>query len=420
MAITWAELGRRLKAAREASELRQEDVAKHLGVSRSAVAQMEAGNRTVSAIELEKLAYLFGRDLRGLISEDYREGDAITALFRCIPETTQRDQMFSSLRECIALGRELTNLERILEIDRDTGAVVPYIYPDPSRKWDAINQAKKVANAERRRLGLGSAPIADIAELLESQGIGTAAIDMPEDISGLTINETGIGLFVVVNRLHFGPRRTFSYAHEYAHVLLDRNQAGTVSRAQDDALREVRANAFAAEFLLPEEGARQYIASLGKGKREFVYAEADEGGTAMSVRPKARAASQEIQMYDVVLLSHYFGVSYQAAIFRLRNLGLIDNQQLEELLKLDVDGKGNEIARHFQLKKLDSEESKDRFRHRFVTLSLEAYRRDAITKSKLKELVQMVGYPVDDIDCLLRDLQLEEENGHDTSGHATE
>jgi hypothetical protein len=87
---------------------------------------------------------------------------------------------------------------------------------------------------------------------------------------------------------------------------------------------------------------------------------------------------------------------------------------------VDVDGKGNEIARHFQWKKLDSEESKDRFRHRFVTLSVEAYRRDAITKSKLKELVQMVGYPVDDIDCLLRDLQLEEENGHDTSGHATE
>ncbi len=62
MSVTKEELARRLRAAREAC--RMEDVAPHLGVSRSTVAQIELGNRAVTSLELDKLAYLYGRDIR--------------------------------------------------------------------------------------------------------------------------------------------------------------------------------------------------------------------------------------------------------------------------------------------------------------------------------------------------------------------
>ena len=64
MAITQQELGTRIRAAREASRMTQDEVAKHLGVSRPTVVQIEAGNRSVSSLELDQLAYLCGRDIR--------------------------------------------------------------------------------------------------------------------------------------------------------------------------------------------------------------------------------------------------------------------------------------------------------------------------------------------------------------------
>ena len=66
------ELGRRLRAAREASRLTQEAVAHRLGVSRSTVAQMELGNRAVTSLELDRLATLYARDIRDLLTDDFQ------------------------------------------------------------------------------------------------------------------------------------------------------------------------------------------------------------------------------------------------------------------------------------------------------------------------------------------------------------
>lgn len=55
------ELGTRLKEAREYLSLSQDEVAKFIGVPRSAVSMMEAGQRKVDAIELKKLSRLLQR-----------------------------------------------------------------------------------------------------------------------------------------------------------------------------------------------------------------------------------------------------------------------------------------------------------------------------------------------------------------------
>ena len=49
-------------------------------------------------------------------------------------------------------------------------------------------------------------------------------VDLPEDVSGLTLMEPRLSLFVVANRRHPILRRRFSWVHEYGHVLLDRDQ----------------------------------------------------------------------------------------------------------------------------------------------------------------------------------------------------
>jgi Zn-dependent peptidase ImmA (M78 family) len=56
-------------------------------------------------------------------------------------------------------------------------------------------------------------------------------------------------LVILVNSSPVRARRRFSYAHEYAHALLDRDRQVTVTSTDNAAeLIEKRANAFAASF----------------------------------------------------------------------------------------------------------------------------------------------------------------------------
>jgi transcriptional regulator with XRE-family HTH domain len=63
-----AELGARLREAREYVGLSQDDVASVLGISRPAVTLIESGGRKVEAIELSKLAPLFGTTVEFLLT----------------------------------------------------------------------------------------------------------------------------------------------------------------------------------------------------------------------------------------------------------------------------------------------------------------------------------------------------------------
>ncbi|HEX9942195.1 MAG TPA: XRE family transcriptional regulator [Thermoanaerobaculia bacterium] len=412
MAITQQELGRRIRAAREACRMTQEQVAQQLGLSRPTVVQIEAGNRSVSSLELDKLAYLFARDIRELVAESFEAEDALAALFRAQPEVIEDPAVLDKLRECLALGREITNLERLVGIDRDLAAVAAYSLPAPRNRWEAIQQGQRLAEEERRRLGLGSGPLPSLSELLEIQGVRTGLVDLPDDISGLTLSDRKVGLFVVANRAHHYLRRRFSFAHEYAHVIADRERFGFVSRASErDDLVEVRANAFAASFLMPEDGVRQFVAGLGKGKPSRSYAEVFDEAGSLDVEGRTEPGSQAVQLYDVVQLAHYFGVSRPSALFRLRNLRLVSEAELEHLRALDDVGKGKKMAELLGLPEPDHTEIRNEFRHRFLGLALEAYRREEISRGKLKELAAMVDLPAAELDKLIDDAGFDD---HDT------
>jgi Zn-dependent peptidase ImmA (M78 family)/transcriptional regulator with XRE-family HTH domain len=382
MPVSQKELGQRFRAAREARQMTQEQVARGLGLSRSTVAQMELGNLAITDLELERLAYLFGRDMREFFAEEFHAEDPLVTLFRAYPDVAQQTDVVAILRRCIALGQEVTNLERLLEIDRDLGTIASYPLPVPRSKWEAVRQGERVAQAERHRLQLGLAPLANLTELLETQGVRTAQINLPEDISGVTFIESSVGLFVVANLRHHMLHRRFSFAHEYAHVLLDRERRGTISRVADrDSLSEVRANAFAANFLMPEEGVWQFIIALGKGSPSRRHAEVfgdsvEVLGNSGVVRALSRTEpkSQDIQLYDVVHLAHHFGVSRLAALYRFHTLGFLTDAELERLETQEEIGRGKEVATLLDLPEPEHEAASAEFRHRFLSLALEAFR----------------------------------------------
>lgn len=408
MPIDQVELGRRLRQAREACGLTQEEAAEQLGVSRPTVAQMELGKRAVNSVELDRLAYLYARDIREFLAENFTEDEVVRALFRSDTEAGQ-EGVRQALRDCIALGHELTNLEDLLGIARGAATAAAYSIAAIGSRWDAIQTGEHVALEERRRLGFGSAPAGDLVRLLESQGVRTGVVEMPDDISGLTIAHPGAGLFVVVNSRHAPVRQRFSWCHEYAHVLLDRSAAGRISRAGDRAdLIEVRANAFAASFLMPAEGVRQYVAGLGKGAASRIHAEIFDETGVVSVDARTEPGSQSLQLYDIVPMARFFGVSVLSALYRLRNLRLVSDAEFDRLKNQDQEGRSEEIRSAFNLPAVEGAEHAGEFSRRFMALALEAYRRERITKSKLLQLARRIGVSEETVQMLIESAGLED------------
>lgn len=63
-------LGDRLRIAREYVGLKQEEVARHLTIPRSALSNIEAGQRKVEALELAHLAKLYQRPVSWFTGDD--------------------------------------------------------------------------------------------------------------------------------------------------------------------------------------------------------------------------------------------------------------------------------------------------------------------------------------------------------------
>jgi Zn-dependent peptidase ImmA (M78 family) len=234
-------------------------------------------------------------------------------------------------------------------------------------------------------------------------------------VSGLTLVDPGFGSFVVVNHDHPSLRRRFSYAHEYCHVLMDRARRGAIS-SQDNRgdLLEVRANSFAANFLLPTEGVRNFLNGLGKGHPSRSQAEVFDEEDTVRVRDRSAPGSQDIQMYDLVQLAHHFKVSRLSTIYRLRNLKLISETEMNEFLESEEDEAGLRIEKILNLPDPEVRSDRNQFRHRFLGLGLEALRRGEITKSKLVELGAMVEVSAEDLDRFLAETGLQDEQEADT------
>jgi transcriptional regulator with XRE-family HTH domain len=89
------DLARRLKEAREYLELSQDEVATVLNVPRSAISLIEAGQRRVEALELQRLAELYQRPI-GYFTGENREPvalpDTVQHLARTAAKLTERDR----------------------------------------------------------------------------------------------------------------------------------------------------------------------------------------------------------------------------------------------------------------------------------------------------------------------------------------
>lgn len=397
MSFNPTNLGTRLREARENRELSQQAVGEALGLPRTAITQIESGNRAISTFELSRLADLYRRPVVDFFGDSaLEEEELLVALHRLAPGIEARGEIKDQVERCLNLCREGCELERLLGRAVRSGPPA-YVLAAPRTASEAVRQGEQVAQQERKRLGLGATPIADMSELIADQGIWASGVHLPDEMSGLFLRHASIGMAILVNYTHVRARKRFSYAHEYAHALLDRERTATVSTRENAAeLIEKRANALAAAFLMPSEGVVDFIRGLDKGlpsrHEQTIFDVATEGRIDTQSRPAP--GSQSITHQDTALLAHHFGVSYQAAVYRLRSLSLVSPAECTKLLEQEANGKGFlDFLR--MLDDLEQPESRDRqdreLKAQIVQLAIETYRREEISRGRLLDLSERLG-----------------------------
>lgn len=366
-------VGDRLRLARTAAGMTQETAAKHVDMSRTTLLAIEKGQRRIRLEELQRLAQLYGTSVNAMLRRESVFVDLVPR-FRRLP-ATDNEASARSARLLSDLVRAEVELENILGIDRVRN-------DPPERPIQAGNvqtQAESDAMELRHRLGLGLSPILDLVSLLEWElGMRVYVRRLEASVSGVFAYDDRVGGCILLNASHPRERRTQSAAHEVGHFVATRREADLLWVDDRADTREERyANAFARAFLTP---ARTVMKRFGE----------------------VTAGSSHLTRRHVILLAHFFGVSREAMVRRLEELGLTKSGTWDWFV-----GNGGITNEHVRqvlgdLKVADAEEhfAAQPTTVRLNLLAAEAWRRELLSEGQLARLLCVDRLDVREIlDC---------------------
>jgi Zn-dependent peptidase ImmA (M78 family)/DNA-binding XRE family transcriptional regulator len=262
MALAKDEIGRRIRSVREELGISVQDLASACGAQESAISSLEAG--TLDPLPGDYIliaARLLKTDFRYFISDVLDDVERETRrLFRAMDEPRPAD--LRALRRFMLFCMAEHEMEILLS------TTPPALPPEYARHGSvaklAKDQGKQAARDERERMGIHINPIPNVFAILRQHSVRLFRQPLQDArLSGVTIAHPKAGVCVLVKYDEDLYRQFFSAAHEYAHVLFDRSDISrhgcVVSyRISTNELIEIRANAFAGEFLLPAEALPRY------------------------------------------------------------------------------------------------------------------------------------------------------------------
>ena len=278
------ELSRRLRQLRIGSGISQSEVGRQVGLSRSAVTQIESGNREVTADEVVRFSAFFQHSPVALLSGLGRETGAsvgekdemLVDILRAMPgQGFEVAELRASLDRLFELSTQLTEIESTLGVSVYGLQAFAFRGTSPRTDWEAAHQGYAVAEDERQRLDLGSTPIRDVPETLATLRVRIARIALPESVSCVYLHTPDTGPLAVVNQNSSPEERRFWMVHGLAHLLFEPERRWLVCSRDDMSRRhEVRANAFAGRFLMPTRGVERYLHSIvNDGGEVHIFAE---------------------------------------------------------------------------------------------------------------------------------------------------
>ena len=197
-----AQLGNRLRAARDRRGLSQQAVADALGLPRTAITNIETGARAVSTLEITKLADLYGQTPAYFLSPNEKEAeDLLVVLHRALPEIERRLEITAEVGRILDLYREGAGLRGLL--DQASEQTVPNYASKLVVGWRRHPPRRSGRTGRAPAFEVGIAPIVnargnDQRPRCLDGGNGPAETAF----SGLFVNHPSIGLAILVNASH--------------------------------------------------------------------------------------------------------------------------------------------------------------------------------------------------------------------------
>src|ERR1017187_1122244 len=156
-----ADVGERLRIAREGAGISQANAAASIDVARTTLVAIEQGQRRVRMSGLQQLARLYGTSVNALLRQEAIQVD-LAPRFRKLAGSS--DTAVDAVAKLLAdLAKAEVELENLLGFKR----VRNYPPERPILRGDVRAQAEQDAMELRQRLGLGVSPVPDIVTLLE-------------------------------------------------------------------------------------------------------------------------------------------------------------------------------------------------------------------------------------------------------------
>lgn len=274
----------RFKSARLMNGYSLQDLSEKLGnISKQAIHKYEKGEVLPDSVMLDQLCEVLH------VRPDYFTRETIVELgeisFRKLEKFSKREQ--NSITE-----RTREFLSRYLEIEEILGIKKQFEHPVTEiQKIEKPEDVDRFAEIIREKWELGNDPIANVSELLEDKNIKVIELSTEDGFDGLQTwvngKETPV---IVLNRakLISNDRKRFTALHELGHLLLP-------LVGLNEKMAEKYCHRFAGAMLFPEKAAKT---ELGENR-------------------------SKISIQELGFIKEQYGISIQALVYRLWDLGII-------------------------------------------------------------------------------------------------
>lgn len=172
----------------------------------------------------------------------------------------------------------------------------------------SINDAERLAAKFRVDNGFSHIEPLNMKTVMRKCNILTVYRSMSEKAYGMSLRSKAGDMFVLVNSSRTIGRQHFTMAHEIYHLFYDENPVPHLCGVEQESISEKNANLFAAALLMPQDSLLQQI-------------------------PSRESVGNSISIATVLRLEHFYGVSRESMLYRLKAVGFIDERKLQELLK---------------------------------------------------------------------------------------
>ncbi len=281
----------RLQQARKAAGLSLRALADLVDLSHAAIKKYEDGVAYPSSDMLIKLA----KALK--VRVDF--------FFRPIKVTLEnvkfrkRKKLNGKAEEAIKF-EVIDQIERRLELENLYPISPVSVFKLPSdlpQKISSLEELESIAEKLRNHWKLGLAPIHDLIDAFEAQGIRVFVVNTDEEhFDGLSTVINNQPIIVISSRCP-GDRQRFNLAHELAHYIL-------IDRLSPKLDEEQACNRFAGAFLFPRESVFQRVGKVRRG----------------------------IEWQEFLSIKEQFQLSIGAICYRLKDLGVIQEPYYKSLV----------------------------------------------------------------------------------------